>query len=63
MEQPTFVSIPRRMAVYCENCDTVSVAVAAGARCGVCGSIATVPLSYFLKPTSANQPVGSTRAA
>jgi hypothetical protein len=33
-EEKSFVSIPRRESVYCEDCDTVSVRI--GAACGVC---------------------------
>ena len=37
-----FVSIPVEMAVYCENCETVSNS--GSVRCGVCGSEAILRL-------------------
>ena len=49
--EKSFVSIPRRESVYCEDCDTVSVRV--GAACGVCRSYATLPLSRLLQATTA----------
>jgi hypothetical protein len=50
-EQKSFVSIPRRESVYCEDCDTISVR--RGAACGVCRSYATLPLSRLLQATTA----------
>jgi hypothetical protein len=50
-EEMSFVSIPRRESVYCEDCDTVSVRT--GAACGVCRSYATLPLSRLLQATTA----------
>lgn len=52
-EPSSFVSIPLSMAIHCDNCDTVSVAVSD--HCGVCGSSAILPLSFFLKPVSDSQ--------
>jgi len=40
--EPDFVSISIDVAVYCENCDTVSNS--RRGRCGVCGSEAIVSL-------------------
>jgi hypothetical protein len=50
-QEKSFVSIPRRESVYCEDCDTVSVRT--GAACGVCRSYATLPLSRLLQATTA----------
>jgi hypothetical protein len=50
-EDKSFVSIPRRESVYCEDCDTISVR--RGAACGVCRSYATLPLSRLLQATTA----------
>jgi hypothetical protein len=50
-EDKSFISIPRRESVYCEDCDTVSVRI--GAACGVCRSYATLPLSRLLQATTA----------
>jgi len=50
-EDKSFISIPRRESVYCEDCDTVSVRT--GAAWGVCCSYATLPLSRLLQATTA----------
>lgn len=50
-QEKSFISIPRRQSVYCEDCDMVSVRI--GAACGVCRSYATLPLSRLLQATTA----------
>ena len=49
--EKSFISIPRRESVYCEDCDTVSVRT--GAACGVCRSYAPLPLSRLRQATTA----------
>lgn len=41
--EPGLVSVPIEIAVFCENCETVSNS--AGRRCGVCGSDQIVELA------------------
>lgn len=45
-KEAQFVSIPVEMAIYCENCETVSNS--SRDRCGVCGSEAILSLVLIL---------------
>jgi hypothetical protein len=51
-KEANFVSIPVEMAIYCENCETVSNS--SRDRCGVCGSQAILSLVRMIDgpPTS-----------
>jgi hypothetical protein len=53
-EERSFVSIPRRESVYCEDRDTISIR--RGAACGVCRSYATLPLSRLLQAATRERP-------
>ena len=46
--EPPMVSIPLALAVYCENCHTISNS--RPHRCGVCGSSAVVFVEPILDP-------------
>lgn len=45
-KESNFVSIPVELAVYCENCETVSNS--GRDRCGVCGSEAILSLVHMI---------------
>ena len=49
------VSIPVEMAVYCENCSTVSTCN--GRRCGVCGSERIIKLAPLFRGPEEPSPV------
>lgn len=44
--EANFVSIPVEMAIYCQNCETVSNSTRR--RCGVCGSEAIFSLTILI---------------
>jgi len=44
--EANFVSIPVEIAVYCENCETVSNS--SRERCGVCGSESILSLVHLI---------------
>jgi hypothetical protein len=59
--EANFVSIPVELAIYCENCETVSNSVRR--RCGVCGSEAIFNLTTLIDgppsgPNSGPAPAG-----
>ena len=59
--EANFVSIPLELAIYCENCETVSNSVQR--RCGVCGSEAIFSLTTLIDgppsgPNSGPAPAG-----
>ena len=45
-KEANFVSIPVEIAIYCENCETVSNS--GRDRCGVCGSEAILSLLHMI---------------
>lgn len=55
--EPNFISIPLEMAVYCENCKTVSNS--RRDRCGVCGSEAILGLAGLIEGPPRNPGPGS----
>jgi hypothetical protein len=56
-----FVSVPVEIAVYCENCETVSNS--GSNRCGVCGSEAILSLMRMIDGPPNNPGPGSAAPA
>jgi hypothetical protein len=60
-KEANFVSIPVEIAVYCENCETVSNS--RRDRCGVCGSEAILGLTGMIDGPPQNPGPGSAAPA